>query len=83
MKDGMIMFVYVDDCIIISDSIARIDVLIHSLMNGPEKFVLTDEGTLDKFLGINISKLDDGRYEFTQPFLIDRIIKFINTEYPT
>ena len=83
MKDGMIMLVYVDDCIIISDSIARIDVLIHSLMNGPEKFVLTDEGTLDKFLGINISKLDDGRYEFTQPFLIDRIIKFINTEYPT
>ena len=83
MKDGMIMLVYVDDCIIIGDSIARIDVLIHSLMNGPEKFVLTDEGTLEKFLGVNISRLDDGRYEFTQPFLIERIIKFIKTEYPT
>ena len=79
----MIILVYVDDCIIIGDSIARIDVLIHSLMNGSEKFVLTDEDTLDKFLGVNISKLDDGRYEFAQPFLIERIIKFIKMEYPT
>ena len=29
MKYGMILLVYVDDCIIIADSEARIDVLIH------------------------------------------------------
>ena len=30
MKDGMIILVYVDDCIILADSEVRIDVLIHS-----------------------------------------------------
>ena len=81
MKDGIIVLVYVDDCIIVGDSMARIDVLIHSLQNGPENFVLTEEGTIDKFLGINIIKRDDGTFELSQPFLIERIVNFIKTEY--
>ena len=35
----------------------RIDYLIHLLRNGKEQYILTKEGTLDKFLGINITPL--------------------------
>ncbi len=83
MKDGMILLVYVDDCIIIADNIMRIDVLIHSLKNGEEKYILTEESTLDKFLGINIERLDEDRFELSQPFLIERIIKFVESECET
>ena len=38
VKEGIIVLVYVDDCIIVGDSMARIDVLIHSLQSGPKKF---------------------------------------------
>ena len=41
MKSGVIMLVYVDNCIIISDSTMKIDYLIHTLQNGSENFVLT------------------------------------------
>ncbi len=80
MKNGMILLVYVDDCIIIGDSMMRIDHLIHSLQHGEEQYILTEEGTLDKFLGINITKLDDNRFELSQPFLIERIIQFVKSE---
>ena len=63
--------IYVDDCIIIGDSI------ILSLHGGNENFVLTDEWGIDKFLGIEITQLGDERFKIAQPFLIDRIILFI------
>ena len=62
MKDGMLLLVYIDDCIIIADSEARIDVLIHSLKNVKEKYILTEEGSIDKFLGMSISNLNDNQY---------------------
>ncbi len=61
----------------------RIDYLIHSLQHGKEQYILTEEGTLDKFLGINIIKLGDDRFELSQPFLIERIIKFVESECKT
>ena len=45
--------------LILADSDARIDMLIHSLINGKEKYILTEEGSIDRFLGIGIYKLDD------------------------
>ncbi len=83
MKDGMILIVYVNDCIIIADNEMKINYLIHTLRNGPEQYILTKEGTLDKFLGINITKLNNVRSELAQPFLIKRIIKFIESECET
>ena len=82
MKYGMLLLVQVDDCIILSDSEARIYVLIHYLKNGKDKYILTDEGSIDKFLGISISELDDNQYELAQPFLIERFIEFIESECP-
>ena len=43
------------------------------MQNGPENFILTDEGDIDKVLGIDIKHLDDDKFEITQPFLIERI----------
>ena len=77
MKHGILILVYVEDFIIIADSEARIDVFIHSLKNVKDKYILTGEGLIDKFLGISISKLDDNWYELAQPFLIDMIVEFI------
>ena len=44
---------------------------------------MTEEGSINKFLGISISKLDDNQYELAQPFLIERIIELIESYRPT
>ena len=80
MKDRMLLIVYVYECIIPADYEARIDALIQSFNNGKEKYILTEEGSVDKFLGISISKLDGNSYELEQPLLIERIIEFIESE---
>jgi hypothetical protein len=74
-KKGMMVLTYVDDCIIIGDKMKEIDEFVKSMQNGPENFVLTDEGDIDKFLGIEIEHLDDKRFELKQPFLIERICR--------
>ena len=52
-----------------------IDGLIYSLQHGDEKYILTDEGEVDKYLGVDIPKLDNGKMELRQPFLIERCLK--------
>jgi len=77
LKKGMIVLTYVDDCIIVGHSMKDIDALIYSLEHGPEKFILTDEGAIDKFLGIEITDRRDGSFEMSQPHLIGRIIELL------
>jgi len=55
----------------------RIDELIKSLHGGDEIFLLQDEGSIDKYLGINIRQIDKDSFELTQPFLIKRITSFL------
>ena len=62
MKKGLVVLVYVDDCIIISDNKLKIQHLVYSLSTGSEEFVLTQEGTLDKFLGIDIKPIGTDSY---------------------
>ena len=48
-------------------------------------FKLTDEGDLNEYLGIQITKLPDGRNNLTQPQLIESIIsdlKFVSNTKP-
>ena len=54
MKKGMIILTYVDDCILIVNKKETLDQFIHSLASGIEKFEFTDEGTIDKYLGVEI-----------------------------
>ena len=48
----MVVLTYVDDCIIVGNDMNAINAFIYSMQHGPENFVLTDEGNIDKFLGI-------------------------------
>ena len=77
IRENMIILTFVDDCILISKDGAVIKEFIHSLNNGPENFDFTDEGTLSAYLGVDISRLPDGGFTLSQPFLIDRIITLL------
>ena len=54
-SSDIIVLVYVDDCIILSRDALSIDNFIATLTHGPEKFAFTDEGKLDKYLGVEIN----------------------------
>lgn len=68
--NNMILLTCVNDCIIFSPSMESINHLVK-----PENFKLTDEGNVNKFLGIEITKIDS--FELLQPFLIDRLLAFL------
>ena len=76
----MAVLTYVDDCIIVGKSMENIDAFVHSMIHGPEKFILTDEGSIDKFLGIEITQRENGEFEMAQPFLINRILSLLDLE---
>ena len=40
-----------------------IDAFIESMQNGTENFILTDEGDIDKLLGIEITQIDDKQFK--------------------
>ncbi len=40
----------------------------------PKGYVLTDEGGINKFLGIEIKEITKNRFELSQPFLIEQIV---------
>ena len=73
----MIIFTYVDDCIIVGPSMGNINRLVDSMKNGDKNFVLTDEGDINKFLGIEITQINDKIFKISQPYLTDRIISFL------
>ena len=75
-----IVLTNVDDCIIVGDSHDRINLLIQSLHEEDENFVLQDEGSKDKYLGVDIKQRDASSFELTQPFLIKRIKKFLGID---
>ena len=47
------------------------------LHGGDTHFVLQDEGLIDKYLGVNIKKIDANTFEVAQPFLIKQITTFL------
>lgn len=80
LKEGLAVLTYVDDCILVSTSEKAINDLVEDLKNGDEKFLLTDEGDIDKFLGIEIQHNDDGSFELSQPHLINRILQLLGLD---
>jgi hypothetical protein len=50
MKEGTMLLVYVDNCIIVGLDMSKIEEFVVSMQNSPEIFILTDEGNIDKFL---------------------------------
>jgi hypothetical protein len=66
-KDCIIL-TYVDSCIIVAKSMNRIVELITSLHGGDKNFVLQDEGSIDKYLGVNIRQIGKDSFKLLQPF---------------
>ena len=77
LKVNMILLKYVDDCIIFSPTMESIDRLVQPMHDGPENFKLTDEGNVNKFLGIEITPIDSSSFELSQPFLFNRLLQFL------
>ena len=75
IRDNCIILVYVDDCIVISKDKKVIDRFVKLMKNGKEGFVLTDDGDLTRFLGVEIEYKTDGSIHMTQPHLIQRILE--------
>ena len=46
---------------------------------GPENSVLTNEGDMDKFIGIEITQLDEKIFKISQHYLINKNISFLGT----
>ena len=70
-----IIILYVDDCVIISRTKKQTEAIYKQLED--RKFKVTDEGTMEEYLGIQIDSKKDGTFRMSQPFLIERIINFI------
>ena len=56
------------------------DSFVKSMQTGKEHFVLTDDGDINKFLGIEITQLDANKFKVSQPFLTDQIISFLGID---
>ena len=61
------LLVYVDDAIICGPSSKVIDEIIASLK---EDYDVTDEGEIDDYLGVNVSRPTEDTIELRQPHLI-------------
>jgi hypothetical protein len=72
IRGSNIILIYVDDCVIISTSEGEGNKILEEIQNQGLK--LTDEGTMETYLGIQIDKHENGGFTMSQPYLIDRII---------
>jgi hypothetical protein len=70
-KKGMIIIIYVDDCIIVSDSMKDINTYVKFMKDCPEGYVLTDEGDINNFFGFEIKEITMNKFGLSQPFLIE------------
>lgn len=72
-RKNVIYILYTDDSIITEPSISEIDEAIKAIKS--TKLEITEEGDVQDFLGVNITRNDDGSIKFHQPLLIDSILK--------
>jgi Reverse transcriptase (RNA-dependent DNA polymerase) len=63
---------YVDDGILIDPDPAAVEQAMSDLAS---KFEIEDEGAIDDYLGVKISKNEDGTIQLAQPHLIDSILE--------
>ena len=82
-SEGAVIPTYVDDCIIFGDTDKRVDDIIQSLWEGPEKFYFTDDRDVDKYLGVDVRQVGDTTFELAQPHLIERTVKFVGLDPET
>ena len=81
LRDDCIILLYVDDMI----ALARNQKVLEKLVNNLKKrnYILTDEGSLSKYMGVDVRPKQNGYLELVQPFLIQRIIDLLGIEGDT
>ena len=75
VKGSNIIIIYVDDCCIMSRNEEEAMKIYRDLES--HGFRVTDEGTMEVYLGLQIDSHDDNSFTVSQPFLVDRIIETI------
>jgi len=76
IKGNILFILYVDDAVCLTPNKADADKLIVNLAN--KGYILTDEGPLSAYLGIQVERLSGNRISMKQPAFIDRIIEQCN-----
>jgi hypothetical protein len=71
IRGNCILLTYVDDCLLFAKSDDVLDSVLASL---EKDFVLTSQGSVGAYLGIDIKRTSDGFLELTQTGLIQKII---------
>jgi hypothetical protein len=71
------MFLVYDDDGILARPFAdhHIDAIIKEMQ---ASYNMTNEGDISDYLGMNVTRLEDGHIKLSQPQLIDQIIKVVN-----
>ena len=72
-RDDVIFMVYVDDGIFLGNDDSKLTDAIRDIQNSGLN--IEDQGHPADYVGVNIKKMKDGSYEFTQRALIDSIIE--------
>ena len=72
-KGSVLYALYTDDSILVGPDKSEIDKIIQDMVTVGLK--ITDEGTLEDFLGVNITKQPNGSFELKQPHLVDQILE--------
>ena len=78
LRNDCIILLYVDDMIALSKNNDVLENLVVNLRN--KNYILTDEGSLSKYLGVDVKYKRQGYIELVQPFLIQRIIDLLGLE---
>ena len=74
---GKVMYVlYIYDSILAGPNPEEIDDILKLMRE--DKLDVTEKGTLEEYLGINIDRKSDGTIHLTQPYLIDNILNDLN-----
>ena len=74
-RGNNIIVLYVDDCIIISRTKTEADSIYNELQQ--RGYTMTDEGTMEQYLGMQITRNGDDTFRVSQPYLIERIIQSV------
>ena len=67
--------VYVDNVIALANDESVLKKLVANLKE--KRYDLTDDGTINKYLGVDVKHKFDGSFKLTQPYLIERILKVL------
>ena len=78
LQNDCIVLLYVDDMIALARNEEVLEKLVNNLKN--RNYILTDEGSLTKYLGVDVREKQNGYFELVQPFLIQRIIDLLGIE---